>query len=198
MHRALGRADPARRSAARDRDRQRHARRSARPWPSAMARRPSASGRSATRVAVFAAKDATPTSRPCSSATFASRGISNAEPCANIETHADRLADHLPWAALVAPGVVLNKDGSFQRSLRFRGPDLESATEAELVGGGRAGQQCAEALRLGLGPVLRRRAARKRSAIRRAAFPIPPPGWSTRSGGRASRAAATISRAAII
>ncbi|RTM05663.1 MAG: conjugal transfer protein TrbE [Hyphomicrobiales bacterium] len=47
---------------------------------------------------------------------------------------ADRLADHLPWAALVAPGIVLNKDGSFQRTLRFRGPDLESATEAELVG----------------------------------------------------------------
>ncbi|MET3762529.1 conjugal transfer protein TrbE [Sphingomonas sp. UYEF23] len=46
---------------------------------------------------------------------------------------ADRLADHLPWAALVAPGVVLNKDGSFQRMLAFRGPDLESATEAELV-----------------------------------------------------------------
>src|SRR5882724_2934571 len=47
---------------------------------------------------------------------------------------ADLLADHLPWAALVAPGVVLNKDGSFQRTLRFRGPDLESATEGELVG----------------------------------------------------------------
>ncbi|MBS0220928.1 MAG: conjugal transfer protein TrbE [Proteobacteria bacterium] len=46
----------------------------------------------------------------------------------------DRLADHLPWAALVAPGVVLNKDGSFQRTFRFRGPDLESATEAELLG----------------------------------------------------------------
>ena len=46
---------------------------------------------------------------------------------------ADRLADHLPWAALVAPGVVLNKDGSFQRTLAFRGPDLESATQAELV-----------------------------------------------------------------
>lgn len=46
---------------------------------------------------------------------------------------ADRLADHLPWAALVAAGVVLNKDGSFLRVLRFRGPDLESATEAELV-----------------------------------------------------------------
>ncbi|MDA5193711.1 conjugal transfer protein TrbE [Govanella unica] len=45
----------------------------------------------------------------------------------------DRLADYLPWAALIAPGVVLNKDGSLQRSAGFRGPDLESATEAELV-----------------------------------------------------------------
>ncbi|UUY00640.1 conjugal transfer protein TrbE [Sphingomonas sp. J315] len=49
-------------------------------------------------------------------------------------SRADRLADHLPWAALVARGVVLNKDGSFMRVLAFRGPDLESATEAELVG----------------------------------------------------------------
>lgn len=46
---------------------------------------------------------------------------------------ADRLADHLPWAALVAPGVVLNKDGSFQRTMSFRGPDLESATDSELI-----------------------------------------------------------------
>jgi len=45
----------------------------------------------------------------------------------------DRLADHLPWAALVGLGIVLNKDGGFQRTFRFRGPDLESATEAELV-----------------------------------------------------------------
>ncbi|MGH9099153.1 MAG: conjugal transfer protein, partial [Acidimicrobiales bacterium] len=30
------------------------------------------------------------------------------------------LADFLPWAALVAPGVVLNKDGSFLRCARFR------------------------------------------------------------------------------
>ncbi|MEJ6780956.1 conjugal transfer protein TrbE [Aminobacter sp. Piv2-1] len=44
------------------------------------------------------------------------------------------LTDYLPWAALVAPGVVLNKDGSFQRTARFRGPDLDSATPAELVG----------------------------------------------------------------
>ncbi|HOJ78517.1 MAG TPA: conjugal transfer protein TrbE [Bacillota bacterium] len=45
----------------------------------------------------------------------------------------DRLSDYLPWAALVAPGVILNKDGSFQKSFRFRGPDLASATKAELV-----------------------------------------------------------------
>jgi type IV secretion system protein VirB4 len=53
---------------------------------------------------------------------------------AEYRRRADLLADRLPWAALVAPGVVLNKDGSFQRTLAFRGPDLESATEAELVG----------------------------------------------------------------
>jgi len=43
------------------------------------------------------------------------------------------LADWLPWAGLVASGVVLNKDGSFQRTARFRGPDLDSATLGELV-----------------------------------------------------------------
>ncbi|MEI6535038.1 MAG: conjugal transfer protein TrbE [Verrucomicrobiaceae bacterium] len=44
-----------------------------------------------------------------------------------------RLADFLPWAALVGEGVVLNKDGSFLRTARFRGPDLDSAVPAELV-----------------------------------------------------------------
>ncbi|HMN53766.1 MAG TPA: hypothetical protein PKC32_06190, partial [Sphingopyxis sp.] len=52
---------------------------------------------------------------------------------AEYRTKSASLADYLPWVALVAEGVVLNKDGSFQRTARFRGPDLDSATPAELV-----------------------------------------------------------------
>ncbi|KFL26215.1 conjugal transfer protein TrbE [Brucella intermedia] len=52
---------------------------------------------------------------------------------AEYHRSASRLTDYLPWVALVAPGVVLNKDGSFQRTARFRGPDLDSAVAAELV-----------------------------------------------------------------
>src|SRR5260370_10137780 len=44
------------------------------------------------------------------------------------------LADFLPWAALAGEGIVLNKDGSLQRTARFRGPDLDSAIPAALVG----------------------------------------------------------------
>jgi type IV secretion system protein VirB4 len=43
------------------------------------------------------------------------------------------LADVLPWAAIVAPGVILNKDGSLQRTCHFRGPDLESASEEQMA-----------------------------------------------------------------
>src|SRR5271168_4749928 len=52
---------------------------------------------------------------------------------AEYRRHSQSLADFLPWAALVREGVVLNKDGSFQRTAKFRGPDLDSATPAELV-----------------------------------------------------------------
>ncbi len=48
-----------------------------------------------------------------------------------------KLADYLPWAGFVAPGIVLNKDGAFQRTLQFRGPDLDSSTLAELDGASR-------------------------------------------------------------
>jgi type IV secretion system protein TrbE len=52
---------------------------------------------------------------------------------AEYRRRAQCLADFLPWAALVEQGVILNKDGSFQRTARFHGPDLDSATPAELV-----------------------------------------------------------------
>lgn len=48
-------------------------------------------------------------------------------------TRPTQLADYLPWAGLIAPGVVLNKDGAFQRTARFRGPDLDSVTDTELL-----------------------------------------------------------------
>ena len=43
------------------------------------------------------------------------------------------LADLLPWGALVAPGVVANKDGSFLAGWSYRGPDVDSATPADLA-----------------------------------------------------------------
>lgn len=45
----------------------------------------------------------------------------------------DRLTDYLPWALLIRPGVMLNKDGSFMRVISYRGPDLDSATRQELI-----------------------------------------------------------------
>jgi len=44
-----------------------------------------------------------------------------------------RFSDHLPWALLVAPHIVFNKNGSLMTCFRYRGPDLFSATKPELV-----------------------------------------------------------------
>ena len=46
---------------------------------------------------------------------------------------AERLFDHLPWAILIGPGLLLNKDGAFQKTIAFRGPDLASSTDAGLI-----------------------------------------------------------------
>lgn len=43
------------------------------------------------------------------------------------------LADLLPWVCLIAPGIILNKDGSLQRTCRFRGPDLDSESAEGLL-----------------------------------------------------------------
>jgi type IV secretion system protein VirB4 len=47
--------------------------------------------------------------------------------------HPLSVADLLPWGALVAPGVVANKDGSLLAGFRYWGPDLDSATENEIA-----------------------------------------------------------------
>jgi type IV secretion system protein VirB4 len=44
-----------------------------------------------------------------------------------------RLPDRLPWACIIAPGVVLQKDAVFQKTVAFRGPDLASSLDSELV-----------------------------------------------------------------
>jgi hypothetical protein len=103
-------------------------------------------------------------------------------------------ADHLPWAALVAPGVVLNKDGSFLPAFRFRGPDLESATEDELMA---VRARLNNALkRLGSGWCLHveARVDAPPSPIRRAPSTSTRPGCSTPNGVAASRARTRPSR----
>ncbi len=44
-----------------------------------------------------------------------------------------RLPDYLPWAALIAPGVVLQKEAILQKTIAFRGPDMASSGAHELV-----------------------------------------------------------------
>lgn len=49
------------------------------------------------------------------------------------ELKENNLSDLLPWDCLIAPAIVLNKNGSFQSTIRYRGQDLDSATRAELI-----------------------------------------------------------------
>jgi type IV secretion system protein TrbE len=44
----------------------------------------------------------------------------------------NRLPDKLPWADLVAPGVVLQKGGTLQKTVAYRGPDLAASSWGEL------------------------------------------------------------------
>ena len=50
----------------------------------------------------------------------------------DYEATKNRLSDWLPWAAIVAPGVVLQKDRIFQQTIAFRGPDLGSSSRNDL------------------------------------------------------------------
>lgn len=48
------------------------------------------------------------------------------------EPNKERLPSWLPWAALVAPGVVLQKEKIFQKTIAFRGPDLASSSAEQM------------------------------------------------------------------
>lgn len=109
---------------------------------------------------------------------------------------AARLADFLPWAALVGEGVVLNKDGSFQRTARFRGPDLDSATPAELVA--TTARLNSSLRRLGSGWAIFVEAQRSPALnYPESEFPIPFLRWSIWSAANSSVRKARISRAHI-
>lgn len=50
-----------------------------------------------------------------------------------FRTRAYGLPDLLPWAALVDDGIVLTKSGGYLAGWEYTGPDLDSATGAELA-----------------------------------------------------------------
>lgn len=52
---------------------------------------------------------------------------------ANYKDEPTDVGDLLPWAYVIAPGVVVNKNASFITTFRYRGPDLDSATAHELM-----------------------------------------------------------------
>ena len=72
---------------------------------------------------------------------------------AEYRSRSQSLADFLPWAALVGEGVILNKDGSFQRTASSAAPisiDAGRARRHDL-----AAEQRAAPSRLGLGDLHR-------------------------------------------
>ena len=101
----------------------------------------------------------------------------------------------MPWACLVGPGIVLNKDGSFQRTLRYRGPDLDSATEAELVSISARLNNVLKRFGAGWALVLRGRARSRPTSIPARALPTRHRGWSIRSATPPSAPTAPITKA---
>jgi len=112
----------------------------------------------------------------------------------NLREYRDKprlLSDYLPWACSPAPGIVLNKDGSFQKTFRYRGPDLESATDAELIA--RHARVNNVLRRFGSGWALFFEAVRTPPMIIRIRIlATPPPGWSMKNGACALKAVSTV------
>ncbi len=49
-----------------------------------------------------------------------------------MNNHSPSLADLLNYAHFIDDGIIINKDGAFVQAFQFRGPDIHSATHAEL------------------------------------------------------------------
>ena len=102
---------------------------------------------------------------------------------------ADRLFDHLPWVALIGPGLVLNKDGSFQKTLAFRGPDLASVDGRRSGRHPRPAQQRPAAPGVALVPAHRGASARHRRTYPTSQFPDPVSDLGRRRAPRGLRGA---------
>lgn len=44
----------------------------------------------------------------------------------------NKLSNYLPWIAMIDEGIILNRNGTLQKTFKFRGHDLDSATVYEL------------------------------------------------------------------
>lgn len=49
------------------------------------------------------------------------------------EEQLDKISANIPWMSMVEEGIIINKNGSLQATLRYRGYDLSSATKSELM-----------------------------------------------------------------
>ena len=161
VHRALTGTPPSGRRASGGRDHQWHARRRGRPGPPLvdcrcrdLAGRPSGGGLGHQARSCLRRRRAATSSLPAASCRVRRTMMNLTE----YRRRSQSLADFLPWAALVEQGVILNKDGSLQRTARFRGPDLELGHRRRARGHHVQAQQCPAAAGLRLGH-LRRSAA---------------------------------------
>ena len=172
IHRSLGRADPARRRAARRRDRQRHDRRRAGARAPAVDRRPRRSGRSATASPSFAAKR-DPDFAPVLVRHLRQKGLSRMLNLARISQprRPARRSSALGGAGRAGrrpqQGRQLPAHASLSRT-RPRERDRSRARRRL-----RARQQCAQALRLGLGACSSRPSGARRSGYPASDFPDP-------------------------
>ena len=106
------------------------------------------------------------------------------------------LADYLPWAFLVAPGVVLNKDGSFNAPSAIVVPTSTAPPKPNWFRSRRGSTMSSSDSARG-GRCSSRPSACPPGTIQARGLPMQRPGWSMRNGARRSKPTAPIMKAAI-